>query len=220
MKTDTVLDHPCALETASSARPTINQRSTAYGGLRKQFFAVVSAQILLLVGLAAPKAYTLCHGQTISLQATLFDPDDPFRGEYENLTFNSIARVPVSHDVQRNEAVWVTLSKSPTGSWKATGLAKEKPSLKNGELAIKATTTSATFTDNQNKKEVAVGYGFEHLYVPQGKSRNLSITMQTPLTTEIAVDAAGEGCIKQVSYKGHKIFDATDLMHPYSAELL
>ncbi|HEY9715827.1 MAG TPA: GDYXXLXY domain-containing protein [Trichormus sp.] len=223
MKTDTVLDRPCAAQIASSLKPMINQRSTAYCGLRKQFFAVVSAQILLLVGLAAPKAYTLCHGQTISLQANLFDPSDPFRGEFENLTFAGITRVPVQGNAKRNEAVWITLSKSAKGSWAATSLAKQKPMLKKGELALKGTTTSDAYpdTNNGNKMVVEVSYGFEHLYVPQGKSSKLNITNETPLTAAIAVDAAsGEGCIKQVSFKGHKIFDATDLMHPYCAELL
>lgn len=219
MKTDTVFEKPGAVKTALPPETITAQPSTAYRGLRKQFIAVVSAQLLLLLGLAAPKAYTLCHGQTISTQALIYDPSDPFRGEYENLTLTNISQVHTNLHLVPNEAVYVKLSQSANGQWAAVAVAKEKPVLKAGEVTLKATTTSVN--DMGNKGEVVtVAYGFEHFYVPQGKSTNLRLKDDPHLMTQIAVDSSGEACLKQVIFRGHKIFDATDWLHPYAAELL
>jgi len=195
--------------------------STAYSGLRKQFIALVGAQLLLLVGLAAPKAYTLCHGQVVTLEATLYDPNDPFRGEYADLSFSDTSIVPTPKlDFKKGETVYVTLSKSRTGTWSASSISRDRTTLKTGQVALKGTTITDTYANGEKADRfVTVSYGFEHLFVPQGSSNKMTITKDSPLIAQVAVDPSGEACIKQVSFKGHRVFDATNLIHPFSSEL-
>src|ERR1700693_2791452 len=92
MKPDTVANHSAILSSArDTSLPARKESSGAYRELRPRFIAIVMAQIVLLAGFGAQKAYTLAFGNDITLKAHPIDPYDMFRGEDAALACDDIS---------------------------------------------------------------------------------------------------------------------------------
>jgi len=197
------------------AEPSEGKQSRAYDSVRKQFIAVVCAQILLLAGFAAPKAYTLATGQVLTLQAEPVDPYDLFRGEYASLRYKELSLVNGSRDFYTGDKAYVLLTKQGN-EWKATSISKEKPRPLANQIVIAGKVDGAPYPQYQtNQVVVPMNYGIEHLYTPQGKSAELQ-NNAAQLSIDVSVDSEGNACIKRVVLKGHEIYDGLSMLNPFS----
>ncbi len=164
---------------------------------KTRFYALVSFQLLLLIGLIAYKQVTLLTGQPILLKTVPVDPRDFFRGDYVVLDYE------ISHldawqwrdaSFSKGDNIYVTLRRQGQ-FWVAASADKKPP--EEGEVFIQGKVSSAT------DYPITVQYGIESYFVPEGKGLELEREAGEGLIVEAMVDRHGRAAIKRVHIEPH-----------------
>jgi uncharacterized membrane-anchored protein len=159
---------------------------------KSRFYAIVAAQLLLLVGLIAFKQWTLYAGDQILLATVPVDPRELFRGDHVILSYriSTLERwLWQENRYEKGETVYVTLRRQRR-LWEAASVSKSPP--EEGKLFLRARVRKAT------DKRLTVDYGIESYFVPEGQGRELEQHRGRGLIVEAAVDRQGRAVIRDV----------------------
>ena len=135
------------------------------------FFALVAIQVLIPVGMVAAHEHAISSGTKILVKAQPIDPEDFFRGQYVDLSYE-FSTVSIMDSVNAGQAVYVVLSKHDNGVWSSVFASTHRPSrvnLPSKDLVIRG---KATY-DAPGGGRVSVIYGVETLYVEEGQGLRL-----------------------------------------------
>jgi uncharacterized membrane-anchored protein len=180
---------------------------------------VALAQIGFLFSIIAGRASILRDGQTVLLDVEPVDPRDLLRGDYVVLGYNislistDIIASAVEDEDQSREAatIYVRLRADENGVFQPIAARydaiPEQP-LGQGEVDIRGTTHRWWVDDT---KMVAVNYGIERFYVPEGEGREIERDMSIrPFQMQVAVADDGAAQIKAF-YEGDVLLYAEPL---------
>lgn len=181
----------------------------------------LGAMLLLTGGLLAlveSRAGILRSGSEVRLKTVPVDPRDLFRGDYVVLAYPiSTVEGPVGGDggFKRGDAVFVTLTRDAEGFAQARAVARTRPTLANGEVAIagRVQSTGACALNDAGEADCASGrrrlriaYGLESYFVPQGEGRAIETTPRARIEVIAAISAGGEAAIKRLLIDGKLVY--------------
>lgn len=161
-------------------------------------------QIGVLASMILGRAAILRDGREVVLEVLPVDPRDLLRGEYVRLDYN-ISSLPItlfeglaSDDAYlETEIVHVRVSPGEEGIWQPVaarfGAAPQAP-VRADEVDIRGTTF---VRDVSRAQFIAVDYGIERFYLPEGDGRALEENLrQRNFRMAVAVDDRGTAQIK------------------------
>ncbi len=155
--------------------------------------AAVGGQALLLLGFVAPYGNAVAHGTNVTLQAQLYDPHHPLKGDYLNLSYDVENSKPAEKGVKEGQDVYVVLEHKNGKHWTAKSVLLSAP--KNNETFIKA-----KFIGGEGNNSRHLSIGLDQFYIPEGTGNN--VQSSDKLDVSIAVGKDGTASIKGVSSNG------------------
>lgn len=129
-------------------------------------------QTLVLVGLAISYYAIGWFGTEIKVKTVPVDPRDLLYGDYVRLSYD-ISRIPSNlwkgegNLPKRGEAVYVVLSPGPSDLMEPVAVYGQKPDAGEGQVVVKGRSAYSW------ELEIAVEYGVERYYVPEGTGKEL-----------------------------------------------
>jgi uncharacterized membrane-anchored protein len=155
------------------------------------FFAAVTLQVVMLLGLGYPPMVTLASGKVVTFDTTPVDPWDMFRGDYVVLSY-AFNNVPTTEHFRRGQHVYTVLRKDATGQWQAKRVTAECPAINSDEIVL------AGKVDSSSGGSVRVRYGIEQAFVAEGTGRN--VHSGHDVEADVAIDTKGHAVIKEVRH--------------------
>lgn len=155
--------------------------------------AAVGGQALLLFGFLAPYQNAVANGTNVTLQAQLYDPHHPLKGDYLNLSYDVENSKPAEKDVKVGQDVYVILEQKNGKYWTAKKVSLTQP--KNNETFIKAKFVG--------EGERALSIGLNQFYIPSESGSK--VANNDKLDVSVAVGKDGTAAIKGVSNKGNSV---------------
>lgn len=117
------------------------------------------------------RAQILRTGTEVRLSVRPIDPRDLFRGDYVILSYDisrlNTAALSGDDKFDRREQVFVTLERRDGAAWQPIAVHRDHPDPKTGQIIIAGTVNWSSV------KELAVSYGIESYFVPEGTGRDL-----------------------------------------------
>ena len=168
---------------------------------------VALAQTGVLAAMVIDRVRLLASGREITLPIGPVDPRDLVRGEYVRLGYD-VGRVPSrlleGPSPRRNAAFYVVLEKKADGSWTPAKISRAMPQEKSADrIVLKGRTVHGWRIGTAGNETVAVRYGIESYFVPQGQGRRLeALAREKRMAALIAVDARGNAGIKGLIIDG------------------
>ncbi|MGF7030029.1 putative membrane-anchored protein [Paenibacillus mucilaginosus] len=152
-----------------------NKKHAARRGLWAILFA--AAQVLVLAGIALSYYAVGWYGQDIRLRTVPVDPRDIFYGDYLTLSYE-ISRLDSTFwkeaaPPERGDTVYVVVKQGTDGVAVPMAVYGSKPSLAEGEAALKGIVQYAWNPDFSGEESFSVRYGIERYYVPEGTGKAL-----------------------------------------------
>lgn len=183
---------------------------------RRLWLAVVAmalGQALVLASIIWERTSLLANGREIVLDVIPVDPRSLFRGDYVILGYD-ISRFklpPGAAAPVKNAPFYVTLRKSGE-TWQPVAGATAPPSgLGPDEVAIRGRVQYVSPPPDDRPQEpsvVALDYGIESFFVPEGTGRELErMVGEKRLSALIAVGDDGEAAIKGLISEGERVYD-------------
>ncbi len=144
-------------------------------------------------------------GQAILLDVEPVDPRDLFRGDFVILSY-AISRLKTEtiagdDNFSKHETIYVSLRHGETGTWQAVAVNKTPPETTADDLVVargkvawvidRKESGTGTVCD-QGCAELAVNYGIESYFVPEGEGRKLE-DMRNKRKLQIAARVADDG---------------------------
>lgn len=162
--------------------------------MKRSLLLIGALWLVILGGLVASKEFTLRTGREVVLATVPVDPRDFFRGDYVILRYQisllDLARLPSDRSTfAPGETVYVSLTLE--GSHHVATRVDSLPPP--GALALRGTVREMAGRD------LAVLYGIESYFVPEGEGRMLEAARGHGLDVRVAVDRFGRGVIKSVA---------------------
>jgi uncharacterized membrane-anchored protein len=147
---------------------------------------------LLLCGLilatVVQRAAILRSGQEVRLEIVPVDPRDLFRGDYVVLNYR-IGTIDMPRDVTntftRGQQVFVTLRPDASNKSRAVAISAERPAVSATDIVISGVVHSVaacplnetgTRDCRVGNRAIAVNYGLESYFVPQGEGKKIELT--------------------------------------------
>ncbi len=156
------------------------------------------AQVGLLGLFVLPTAATYAMGKTVTLDATLYDPRDPLKGEFVQLQYPSIERLNTTmRSFNDGEAVFVVLKKGKK-SWVASRLSEIVPKVKSDEVFIEGKAKKSSIWSPPE-----LSLGLDKFFVPEGVGAKVERGGQ--LSVELAVDSSGRAVMKRLLKDGKDV---------------
>ena len=155
------------------------------------FFAIVAAQMVLLLAMIGVKEFTLRTGTTVVLQTVPVDPRSLLQGDYVILQYK-IATLPDYLQTQkllRGTVVYVELTKGRE-VWAAERYGYSLFEPKPGEVFIKGRVNDSGLLD----------FGLGTYFVPEGTGR--AIERASDIKVKVTVDGRGSAVIKEILVDG------------------
>jgi uncharacterized membrane-anchored protein len=153
---------------------------------RAGFAALVAALVLVPLALIAWNEYRLSSGERIILRAQPVDPNDPFRGEYVDLTY-SISRLD-TRGAERGSTVYVPLRRRGR-AWTGERVVRDKPD-------------EGTFIRGR-VSSFGIRYGIETFFVEEGEAPRYERAMaRGRLLAEVVVDDDGDAQLDDLVTEG------------------
>ena len=150
------------------------------------FAALVAALVLVPLGLIAWNEYRLSSGERILLHVQPVDPNDPFRGEYVDLTY-PISRLQ-TRAARSGTTVYVPLRKAGQ-AW-------------TGDLVIFEKPDSGTFIRGRVTGS-GIHYGIETFFVEEGEARRYERAIAAgTLYAEVVLDDDGDAQLDELVIEG------------------
>lgn len=165
----------------------------------KWLLLAVSAQVLMLSAFANNFATTYAMGQTVKMKATLYDPRDPLKGEYVQLSYPELQnrKELETKEFQANHPAYIVLKRGDD-VWSVDRMVTTKPTVSANEAYIKADVIAPYAYGNYKTLDLS----FDKFYVPEGKG-----TIQSnDLAVELAVDQDGRAIPKHLFVDGKQRF--------------
>lgn len=165
------------------------------------------AQTGVLAAMVIDRVQLLKSGREITLPIVPVDPRDLFRGEYVRLGYD-VSRVPVrlleGPAPRPNQAFYVLIEKGTDGRWAPVKISRAMPQDASPErIALKARARHGWPSTASGDAAVAVRYGIESYFVPEGQGPRLeALARDKKMATLIAVDAGGNAAIKGLIIDG------------------
>ncbi len=156
---------------------------------RVAFFAIVAAQMVLLLAMIGVKEYTLRTGTTVVLQTVPVDPRSLLQGDFVILQYK-IATLPDRlrlRELPRGTDVYVRLTQGPE-VWEANGYDLRRP--REGELYIKGSVDESGRLD----------FGLGTYFVPEGAGR--VIERARDVKVKATINSLGSAVIKEILVDG------------------
>ncbi len=180
------------------------------------FAAAGVVQIALIAGLVIDRAAILRQGTEVILQIRPVDPRDFLRGDYVSLSYN-ISRLPGKElwgkpSQGKNTLVYVKLAPGADGAYAAAAVSDEPIAVAGGEVMIRgrATRGAECGADRRHfcrNELLAVNYGIERFFVPEGEGRAIEQARGGRLTVVAAVTPSGRAAIKRLLIDGLPVYD-------------
>ena len=178
---------------------------------------------LLLCGLilatVVQRAAILRSGQEARLEVVPVDPRNLFRGDYVVLNYRiGTVNVPVdvSSDFTRGQQVFVTLRPDANTMSRAVAISTERPAVTGDDILISGVVTSpstcmlndaGTRDCKLGTRAVAVRYGLESYFVPEGEGKKIEQTASGRLEVVAAIAPSGQAAIKRLLIDGKPVYD-------------
>lgn len=153
------------------------------------FFAIVAAQMVLLLAMIGVKEYTLRTGTTVVLQTVPVDPRSMLQGDFVILQYK-IATLPAhlkTRKLAKGTAVYVVLGKGQE-VWEAEGYDLFQPGL--GKVFIKGRVDGSGRLD----------FGLGTYFVPEGTGR--IIERASDIKVKATINSQGSAVIKEILVDG------------------
>jgi uncharacterized membrane-anchored protein len=182
---------------------------------------ILAALVLcgLILATVVQRAAILSSGQEVRLEMVPVDPRALFRGDYVVLTYR-IGTVDVPKDATtsftRGQQVFVTLRPDDSNKAKAVAISAERPAVSGSDVVI-AGVVSVTSICPLNEtgvrdcklgsRAVAVRYGLESYFVPEGEGKKIETIPRTQLEVVAAVAPSGQSAIKRLLIEGKPVYD-------------
>jgi len=158
------------------------------------FFALVAIQVLIPVGMVAAHEHAISSGTKILVKAQPIDPEDFFRGQYVDLSYE-FSTVSIMDSVNAGQAVYVVLSKHDNGVWSSVFASTHRPSRDLPSRNLIVIRGKATY-DAPDGGRVSVIYGVETLYVEEGQGLRLErATSAGRLYVRLSIASDGKASI-------------------------
>lgn len=180
-----------------------------------KYWALLSAVALLQIGFLAKMAFDrvslIKSGREIALQVIPVDPRDVFRGEYVILGYD-ISQLPTPPETGRGDSyargqtVYVTLQQDPTGAWASKAVTTTYPAdVAVSEVVMKGTVRSRFQRTAEGDNAIAVRYGIESYFVPEGNGDSLEQTVRDKkIHAIVAVGRDGTAALKGIIIDGER----------------
>ncbi|CAN1722213.1 GDYXXLXY domain-containing protein [Hyphomicrobium sp. 1Nfss2.1] len=176
--------------------------------------AVALGQAAVLGWMIWDRVSLLANGREVVLEVIPVDPRSLFRGDYVILGYD-ISRYtlpPGTKPPKRNAPFYVTLKKGAGETWQAVAGGTEPPqTVQPDEVVIQGRvdyTMQATSDKKQEPVVVALQYGIESFFVPEGAGRELEkMVGEKKISALIAIDADGQAAIKGLMSDGKRVYD-------------
>jgi uncharacterized membrane-anchored protein len=165
---------------------------------------IVALQTLALAAMVGMKQWTLAKGTPIVLETRPIDPRSLFRGDYVRLGYTIGCLDPAAlegdDEFQVHDRVHVLLRRDEP-YWQPVSLHREPPVVADGHVAIKGEVEN--FYCNSSSAQIAVRYGIENYFVPEGEGLELERPRDgETVSILLAVDDRGNAGIKAVLVNG------------------
>lgn len=169
---------------------------------RPVLIGAVLFQILVLLGMMAPRSTTLLTGETILLRVVPVDPRDLLRGDYVTLSYE-ISRVPPGGvvglsgpggvrpdigdlDQGRGQSVYVTLIPEPDGR-----------RYRGGPVAIDPPAPGVKYIRGTLLNRSQIQFGIESYFVLEGKGKEYEEAIRSRrLSAEVALSPDGRAALR------------------------
>ena len=156
--------------------------------------------LVIILGFIAIKEFTLQTGKEVLLKTVPIDPRDLFRGDYVILRYDisnlDLNAIPTDYkDFKSKDKIYVSLN-IQDGYGIPSKLHKEPPE---EGLFIKGIVKDA------GNNMVAVEYGIENYFVPEGKGRNIEQARGRALDSKVLIDRFGSAGIKNLLIDGKEV---------------
>lgn len=177
--------------------------------------AVIAALLQSGVMLAGvqQRASILRNGTEVVLRSLPVDPRDLMRGDYVTLSYD-MSNLPVK--LIRGEPpyksglnyVYVVMTKHPDGAWRVTRAQFDMPdALQDNEIFVRGELDAPIMAYSDNAT-VAVVYGIERYYVPEGEGLVIEKAQFANKTDIVlAVNAKGVAAIRAIRIDGKTLYD-------------
>ena len=159
---------------------------------RIAFLALVAAQALVPVGMAALKEAHLAFDRKVVLLTEPIDPLDVFRGRYIRLSYE-ISTLPVAGDVAPGSTVYVPLRREGdhwTGDQALTYRPDDDPFIR------------GRVTEDGFDGESRIEYGIETYFLDERRADELDDRTTTGTKVEVALDDDGDAQIVRLILPG------------------
>jgi len=176
--------------------------------------AVALGQAAVLGWMIWDRASLLANGREVVLDVIPVDPRSLFRGDYVILGYDiSRYTLPPGTEVpQRGAPFYVTLRKGADDAWQAIAGSSTPPaSIAADDVVIrgKVDYASAARQDSADTGPVvALRYGIESFFVPEGTGRELEhMVRDKKISAVVAVNGSGEAAIKGLMSDGKRVYE-------------
>lgn len=167
---------------------------------------LIALQTVALVSMIGMKQWTLQTGTPIALETQPIDPRSLFRGDYVRLNYAistlRLNELSADREFKRHERIYVVLQKRDA-YWEPVSIHHEKPEIRADHVAIKGAVQHVG-------KHLAVRYGIESYFIPEGLGRELEAPKPgEEISVRVAVDAFGNAGIQAILVNGQARYTET-----------
>jgi uncharacterized membrane-anchored protein len=182
---------------------------------------ILAALVLcgLILATVVQRAGILRSGQEVRLELTPVDPRDLFRGDYVVLNYR-IGTVDMPKDVTtpftRGQQVFVTVRPDENNKSRAVAISAERPAVSGDDIVISGVVSFPSICQlsetgardcKLGNNAVAVRYGLESYFVPEGEGKKIELTPRALLEVVAAVAPSGQAAIKRLLIDGKPVYD-------------
>ena len=176
-------------------------------------YALAALLQLAAVGaMVAGQAAILRHGVDVTLATAPVDPRDFLRGDYVVLRYAistlDPAKLETFEPVAAGDTVYVRLAPGADGLHEARGLTRSLPPPDPGRPVLRGRVGRwSSCPARETCKSVAVEYGLESYFVPEGEGRAIERTPMARVRVVAAVAADGRARIRRLLIDGKMVYE-------------
>ena len=170
---------------------------------------VVALQTIALGYMIVDRQATLNASRSVTLKVIPIDPRDMFRGDYVILRYSisdlDLDKLAGDNKFETGDTIFVTLEQKEQ-DWIAVAVGRARPFATPRGIVIKGIARPLNGSSDTGT-QIAVDYGIESYYVPEGTGRAIENERQKgDLSADIAIDNQGRAAIKAMRRNGQVFY--------------